>query len=178
MRAPFLMVIVVASLSACSHSPPLGWAEGGARLVLARAVWTQGDEDPIEIGTDGKVTSDGDVLFMIDGAGRVFDEEREAIAVLLPDGHLGGNDDTLLGRVGVTNASPPGRSTAWISILPDGNILFFDSEGERSSMGRWQGCHGPQLRTCTLVTHLVALNRAIAASRSHVSVGVGIGVWR
>jgi hypothetical protein len=141
-------------------------------------VWTEPDEDPVEISAEGRVTRDGDVLFQIDSAGRVFDEDREPIAVLLPDGHLGGNDDTLLGRVGVTNASPPGRATAWLSILPDGNVVFFDSEGERSAMGRWQGCQGPQLRTCTLVTHLIVLNRALAASRNHVSVGVGIGVWR
>jgi hypothetical protein len=83
----------------------------------------------------------------------------------------------LLGRIGLANASPPGRATAWLSILPDGTAVFFDSEGERSSLGSWQGCDGPKLRTCTLVTHLVLLQRALAARQSSFSVGVGVGVW-
>lgn len=178
MRSLVAAAVLVASLVGCSSTPPPGWVEGGARLVLARAIWAEADEDPIEISADGRVSRDGDLLFHIDSAGRVFDEDHEPIAVLLPDGHLSGPDDRLLGRVGVTNASPPGRATAWLSILPDGNIIFFDWEGERSTLGAWQGCSGPQLRTCTLVTHLVVLNRAMAASRSSVSVGVGVGVFR
>jgi hypothetical protein len=62
--------------------------------------------------------------------------------------------------------------------LPDGNIVYFDPDGERSSLGVWQGCSGPALRTCTLATHVILLNRALVARRSGVSVGVGIGVWR
>jgi len=137
------------------------------------------DGDVLEIRADGSVLEDGDLLFTVDRAGRVYDEDREPVALLLPDGYVAGSDDVLLGRVGLTNASPPGRATAWLSMLPDGTAIYFDPDGERSSLGVWRGCAGAGLRTCTLVTHLVMLGRAQAARRDGVSlgVGVGVGVW-
>jgi hypothetical protein len=96
--------------------------------------------------------------------------------VLLPDGHVAGTDNRLLGRVGVANAAPPDSAAAWIAVMPNGQVVYFDDEGDRSNGGVWRGCQGPQLRTCTLVTHMVAMRRYAERSRGGVSVGVGIGV--
>jgi hypothetical protein len=117
---------------------------------------------------------DGEVLFAIDRVGRIVDDENDPVALLFPDGRLAGTDG-MLGRVGLNNASPPGASLAWLSLLPDGQVLFFDTDGEREPQGVWQGCDGPVRRTCTLVTHIVALQRETRRS-SGPALGVGLGV--
>jgi hypothetical protein len=124
---------------------------------------------------DGRVFGNGEHLFTIDGAGRVFDVENDPIALLEMDGQLVGKDDANLGRVGLRNASPPDVGFAWLTIDDAGRVVRFDPEGGPHSDGAWVGC-GRALRTCTLATHVIALAQARARSASHVQVGVGVGV--
>jgi hypothetical protein len=168
-------LLIVAALG-CSPREPPSWPQGGAPLALAPARWDRGDDDPVEITADGRVLEDGDLLFVLDRVGRVVNEDYEPMAILLPDGRVFGVDDRPLGHVGVTNAAPPWAETAWVAVMPDGNAIHFTSEGDRESLGRWQGCSGAVQRSCTLVTHLFALRKYPAPSQSGVSVGVGIGV--
>ena len=177
MRSFWLVGIAsVLALSACAPNPPPRWETGGAPLLLAPARWDRPDDDSIEITKDGKVLEDGDLLFVIDRAGRVVDEDYEPLAVLLPDGHVAGTDNRLLGRVGMSNAAPPGAASAWLAIMPNGQVVYFDEDGEREDRGVWRGCQGPQQRTCTLVTHVLWVRNWLRRPRSGVSVGVGIGV--
>lgn len=177
MRAVTLSMLVGSLLfgaSGCGSKPPAAWASGGARLALGQAAWKLGEDD-VTMDPSGRISVAGDVQFSIDAAGRIYDDDGDPAALLLPDGHVVGNDEVHLGRVGITNASPPGSETAWLTLSPTGDVVLFDADGERHSGGRWVGCNGPVLRTCTLVTHLVALAR-VEAQRNRASVGVGIGV--
>jgi hypothetical protein len=142
-------------------------------LLLPTARW-QRDGDTIEIQPTGEILEDGDVVFVLDRVGRVVDDDHEPVALLLPNGALAGNDATDLGQVGRVNASPPWGSYAWLSLAADGSVTRFDADGERSVDGRWQGCSGTAQRTCTLVTHLIALREH--GRRPTTSVGIGIGV--
>ncbi len=161
---------------ACAPSKPPQWEQGGAPLVLPAARWDRPDEDPVEIQANGRVLEDGDLVFVVDRVGRVVDEDYESMALLLPDGRLAGNDSEPLGFVGVTNASPPDRVAAWLAVRPDGSVVFYDDDGEQYSRGKWYGCNGPALRTCTLVTQIITLRDYVRRSESGVSVGVGIGI--
>jgi hypothetical protein len=177
----FGLPIAALLLAACENTPPPGWAKGGAALVIKDMSWKTGDGRDVAVAADGKVTADGDLLLSIDRAGRVYDEDNEPVALLLPDGTVEGSDGAHLGQVGVTNAAPPGGGNAWLAVLPDGHVLHFESDGERTSDGVWRGCEGPQHRTCTFVSHLFTLHRvAASSSQSNVTfgVGVGVGVWR
>ena len=174
-RGPLCLTLLAAWLAGCAPSQPPRWAEGGAPLALGAARWDREPGDAVELRPDGRVLIDGDVLFVIDRVGRVANDEYDAYAVLEPDGQLVGSDDVSLGRVGVTNASPPGGVEAWLAVTPDGKVTYFDSDGERTPGGAWRGCDGPLLRTCTLVTQLVAV-ASYRAPRSGVSLGVGVGV--
>ncbi len=160
----------------CTPNPPVRWETGGAPLMIAPARWDRAGDDSIEITRDGQVLEDGDLLFVIDRAGRVVDEDYEPLAVLLPDGHVAGTDNRLLGRVGMNNAAPPGSAAAWLAIMPNGQVVYFDEEGDREDRGVWHGCSGPQQRTCTLVTHVLWVRDWLRRPRSGVSVGVGVGV--
>jgi len=169
---PFLALLGLG----CAPSKPARWEQGGAPLVLPQARWDRPDEDPVEIQANGHVLEDGDLIYVIDRVGRIVDEDYEAIALLLPDGHLAGTDDHSLGQVGITNASPPDRMSAWLAVRPDGSVIFYDEEGEQFSRGKWYGCNGPALRTCTLVTQIITLRDYVRRSGDGVSVGVGIGI--
>ncbi len=159
----------------CSATPPPSWQQGGARLTLTEARWDRGDDDLIELRADGQVLEDGDVIFVLDVAGRVVEDDHDPIAILLPDGFVVGTDDQLLGRVGVSNASPPGSATAWLALMPDGSVVHYDGDGDAHHGGRWQGCDGPARRTCTLVTHLVRVRQLQRQPRTRVGIGIGIG---
>lgn len=159
---------------ACSSTPPAQWQQGGAALLLPNARWER-DDEVIEIRRTGEVLEDGHVVFELDRVGRVVDDDRDPVALLLPSGTLAGTDDQGLGHVGHANASPPFGSYAWLSVRPDGAVLRFDSDGERSFDGHWEGCQGAALRTCTLVTHLFALRNYGRRPSTSVGVGVGIG---
>ena len=170
-----LLVLALFALG-CAPAKPPRWQEGGAPLVIPNARWDRPDEDSVEIRANGQVLEDGDLIYVIDRAGRVADEDYEAVAVLLPDGHLAGTDSMALGQIGVTNASPPDRFSAWLSVRPDGTVVYFDDDGGQISRGKWYGCNGPALRTCTLVTQIITLRDYVRRSEGSVSVGVGVGV--
>jgi hypothetical protein len=170
-----VMMIAATSLSACSPAQPPHWAEGGAALVLAPARWDRDSGGPVELRADGHVLVDGDLAFVVDRVGRVANGDYDAFAVLLPDGQLVGTDDLSLGRVGVNNASGPGADVAWLAVMPDGRVTYFDADGERTAGGVWHGCAGPVHRTCTLVTQLLAV-ASYRGARSGVGIGIGVGV--
>jgi len=160
----------------CAPNPPPRWVEGGAPLVIGAARWDREDEDSIEITATGEVLEDGDPVFLVDRAGRVVDDDREPVAILLPDGHVAGPDNVLLGRVGHNNAAPPGSAAAWLTILPNGQAVVFDSDGEREADGVWRGCDGPKRRTCTLVMHMLRMRYYRDHRGGGVTFGVGVGV--
>jgi hypothetical protein len=166
---------LLAVIAACTPKPPPRWQEGGAPLVIPHARWDRG-KDSIEITPDGKVLDDGDLIMVVDRAGRLVDEDYEPIAILLPDGHVSGTDNRLLGRVGHANAALPGSSTAWLAILPNGQAIGFDEDGERRNAGVWHGCSGPALRTCTYVMHVILARQYLSRPRSGVGVGIGVMV--
>lgn len=170
-----MTIVVPLVLGACAPRPPPRWAEGGAPLSIGAASWERGDEDRIDLLANGQVIEDGDLVLLVDRAGRVVDEDYDPVAILLPDGFLAGTDNRVLGRVGVSNAAPPDSATAWLAVMPDGEVVFFDSDGERKSGGRWIGCTGAKRRTCTLVTHMI-LVRYFRDRRSGPRFGVGVGV--
>ena len=162
-------------LAACAPSQPPRWAEGGAPLAFANARWDRESGGAVELRSDGRVLIDGDLTFVLDRVGRVANEDYDPFAVLQPDGQLVGTDQLSLGRVGVTNASPPGGVEAWLAVTPDGRVTYFDTDGERTAGGTWRGCSGPTQRTCTLVTQLLAIAN-YRGPRSGVGIGVGVGV--
>jgi hypothetical protein len=173
--------VAVLLLVGCENPPPPNWAKGGAPLVIKQMTWKTGDGRNVVVTADGKITSDGDLIYTLDRAGRVYDEDKEPIALLLPDGTVQGSENVHLGQVGVTNAAPPGGGNAWLAVLPDGHVLHFEEDGERTSDGLWRGCDGPQHRTCTFVSHLFTLHRIAASSHGsnvHYGVGMGVGMWR
>ena len=146
-------------------------------MSIAKARWQRGDADAIEIQADGRVLEGGHLRFVIDRVGRVSDDDYEAFAVLLPDGHLVGTDDRALGYVGLNNATPPFADQAWLSLLPDGRVLFFEPNGDRTPLGQWSGCDGPSRRTCTLVTQIFTVqNLRMVPTMGGPSFGVGVGV--
>jgi hypothetical protein len=144
-------------------------------LVLGGAHWEY-DGDHVELTPEGQVLEDGDLVYVVDRAGRVVDEDYEPVAILLPDGIVAGLNDRNMGRVGVSNGSPPGRASAWFSIQPDGQVIFFDYEGERYAGGMWRGCDGPMRRTCALVTQVFRMRSYAEPGRGRVGIGVGVGV--
>lgn len=176
----FGLPILALVAAGCENPPPPGWAKGGAPLVIKAMSWKTGDGQAVDVTADGKVRLDGDLLLSLDSAGRVYDDENDPVALLLPDGTVEGSEGAHLGQVGVTNAAPPGGGNAWLAVLPDGHVMHFESDGERTTDGVWKGCDGPQHRTCTLVSHLVTLHRVAVASHGDVTfgVGIGVGVWR
>lgn len=169
--AGILLVLV-----SCTPRDPPSWPEGGLAIAIAPARWERGDDDPIEIRSDGQVTSDGDLLFVLDRVGRIVDPDYDPLAILLPDGRIIGTDNHFFGHIGVTNAAPPWSTHAWLAVTPDGAVTLFDSDGSREFGGRWQGCTGPVLRTCTLVSHLITLRNYRPPPEIGVGVGVGIGI--
>jgi hypothetical protein len=176
MRLPLAATVAASLLVACSNTPPPHWVEGGAPLALGPATWRTGDDHVVQILPDGKVLHDGAHFFTIDAAGRIYDSENEAVGIVLPDGNVEGPNGAHLGRIGVSNASPPGGYTAWLSVAPNGQVTHYDEDGERTFDGAWQGCTGPELRTCTLVSHLYTLERVSRASSPGMFIGVGLGV--
>ena len=175
-RVRGVSLVILLSLLGCKPQEPPSWPRGGAALSIAEARWDLGLGEVIVIRSDGRVFEGGDLLFVIDRVGRLVDSDDEPVAILLPDGRVFGTDERLLGQVGVTNAAPPWSAQAWLAVTPDGSVTQFGPEGDRVSLGRWQGCHGAALRACTLVTHLVLLRHASAQPGSGLRVGVGVGI--
>jgi hypothetical protein len=163
--------------SACQPAPPTYWDEGGAVLQIPDAVLLRHGEEPIRLHSDGRVTRGDEVLYFIDRAGRVTDEDYESLALLTPSGHLAGNDDFYWGRVGLRNASPPWSALAWLRLSQSGALLLFDVAGEPYHKGQWEGCNGASIRACTLVSHLLTLSAARRYDADRVQFGLGVGVW-
>jgi len=148
-------------------------------LSISPAHWERGDgEDAVDIQADGRVLEGGHLRFVIDRVGRVSDDDYEAFAVLLPDGHVVGTDNRALGFVGLSNATPPFAEHAWLSLQSDGRVLFYEPNGDRSPLGKWTGCNGPSRRSCTLVTQIFAVRnfRMVPTNGPTFGVGVGVGV--
>jgi hypothetical protein len=166
----------VLALAACQAQPPPNWAQGGALLDIPRARWTRGDK-LIDIMPDGKILADGEHAFTIDRAGRVYEPDNDPVAVLQADGQLLGKDAAVLGKIGVRNASPPGRPLAWLSIAERGEVVHYDPDGEARADGAWTGC-AAAVRACTLATHIVTLveTRWRHSPSYGPSVGIGIGL--
>jgi hypothetical protein len=173
-----LSAMFVSSLTVmgCAPKAPPRWAEGGSVLFITPARWDRPDEDSVEIQPDGRVVEGGRRRFVIDRVGRVTDDDYEPFAVLQPDGHLVGTDDAALGYVGLSNASPPSGVQAWLSLQPDGRVVFFEPNGDRTTRGVWHGCDGPGRRACTLVTQIFAVRNYRMQPASGVTFGVGVGM--
>jgi hypothetical protein len=167
--------VLTLGMTACQSRPPASWAQGGSPIDIPRARWTRGGR-LIDIMPDGKVLSDGEHLFTLDRAGRIYEPDNDPIAVLQADGALVGTGDTSLGKIGLRNASLPGKEVAWLSLGDQGDVQRFDSEGEAHPDGMWQGC-GAAVRTCTLATHIITLveSRRPRGVGYGPSVGIGIG---
>jgi len=166
--------------AACAAHPPPNWASGGSSLEIPRARWTRDGEHLFDIMPDGRVLADGEHVFTIDRAGRVYEPDNDPVAVLQPDGRLLGKDEAMLGKIGIRNASPPGREIAWLTVGERGEVVHFDEDGDAHPDGYFQGC-GPAVRACTLTAHMVALVEA--RRRSHrgyygppIGIGIGFGM--
>ncbi len=145
--------------------------------MIQPARWDRGDDEYLEIKADGTVVDeDGDQVMLVDRVGRVVDDDNEPLAILQPSGKVLGTDDRDFGHVGISNASPPGSGTAWLAVLPNGQVVTYDEDGEQEGAGIWRGCGGAMMRTCTLVTHVVAVRNYVDRPRGGVGVGIGIGV--
>jgi hypothetical protein len=168
---------LVATLAACQAHPPANWVRGGSPLDIPRARWTRGDQ-VLDLMPDGRVLANGEHVFTIDRAGRIYGTDNDPIALLEADGRLVGKDDALLGKVGLRNASPPGAEVAWLSVGDKGEVMRFDPEGTPHPDGGWAGC-GAALRTCTLATQVVVLaemqRRYGPRSRTMIGIGMGTG---
>ena len=140
-------------------------------IALGQAYWER-DGDVIEVRADGTVAEDGDVLFQIDQVGRVYHKDGDPIAILLPSGQLVGENHAGMGEVGPATAAFPGSPYAWLGVRPDGHVVRYDGDGNEYHDGTWTGCQGPMLRTCTLVSHVIAMQEWQRRPR----VGVGVGV--
>ena len=178
MRFPGWAFLPALALAACHTQPPPNWAQGGTPLDIPRARWTRGDK-LLDIMPDGKVLIDGDHVFSLDRAGRVYEPDNDPIAVLQPDGRLLGADAALLGKIGVRNSSPGDRDVAWLSIGPRGEVVRFNPDGEPGGDGAWAGCE-PAIRACTLATHIVTIiETRVRHPRMygpHVGIGFGMGM--
>jgi hypothetical protein len=176
MRFSHGALFMAVALIACEARPPASWVQGGSRLDIPRARWTRGGH-LFDIMPDGRVLSDGEHIFSVDSAGRVFDPDGDPVGVLQADGRLLGKDDVLLGRIGIRNAAFPGKDVAWLALSERDEVVHFDQDGDSHPDGGWEGC-GAAVRTCTLVSHLISLSeteRGPHASMYGPTIGIGIG---
>jgi hypothetical protein len=145
-------------------------------LVLNTAYWEREDDPVIHLTPGGEVYQGEDLAFVIDRVGRVTTGDYEPFAILTEDGRLLGTGRTGYGRVGLSNASPPGGQHAWLSVGADGRVVYFDSDGERHPGGAWRGCGGYVARSCTLVTHLFLVRTLNTRERRTPFMGPSFGV--
>jgi hypothetical protein len=153
------LLVAITALGCGGPQPPASWPTGGTRLDLPRARWTY-NGDQVEIRSNGEwadVYVDGDLEYTIDRVGRVYGDHKRPFAVLESDGRLVGRDDVLVGMVGSVHAALPGRANAWVSVMPNGQVLHYDRKGRSESEGQWIGCnYSPYAaQTCVLVSYLL-----------------------
>ena len=175
----FGALVLSLATTSCAPSAPPRWAEGGAQLLILPAHWERPGEDSVEIQPNGKVLEGGHLRFVSRPSGpRVTDDDYEtARGTVLRMGASSVLNDTALGYVGLNNASlRPVSQASWLSLQPDGRVLFFEPGGDRTTGGAWRGCDGPARRTCTLVTQIFAMKHYRAQPATGVTFGVGVGV--
>jgi hypothetical protein len=148
------LVLVVGSVvlasAACANGPSPRWQTGGAAIPVDAAYLAR-SSSTIELRPSGDVMQDDTLLFRVDRQGRVSDAEGRPVAVLGADGWLvAESDGAPLGFIRPGSASNASQ-TEWIRILPTGEASV---AGTR--LGKWDYCTGAMLRTCTLVTHVIA----------------------
>jgi hypothetical protein len=172
-----LAVIFLLFTAACASSPPKGWQQGGAPLLLPRARWVNG-ETLVDVDAEGRVTWGGRHVLTIDRAGRVYDAYSTPVALLQPDGFLLGEDDDPLGWVGGNEAILPGDGHSWLAMDQQGLLLRIDDDGDQRPFGQWMGCGGvATMQACMLVSHVIG-QQIMERRRSREggpSVGIGIG---
>lgn len=183
----WLLLFCGALAIGCAATPPANWARGGANLEIPRARYIKG-ELMIDVVPDGRVLLNGEHELTIDRAGRVYDPEGGSIALLEPDGRLIGADNVALGIVGALHASRPDDAYAWLSVLPVGEVIRYDEEGERTTFGVWMGCgYSPRAnQVCTLIAHMLGMGIRIREPQqtrpgqgvSTGGVGIGLPIGR
>jgi hypothetical protein len=146
---------LTAVVAGCASGPSPRWQQGGAATAIATAYWSR-PSSTVELRPDGKVFDDDELLFHVDRKGRVSDAEGHPVAVLLDDGSLVTDRDGALGWIGAGTAYGVDRRAPTVRLSPTGQVMVAGREGAFTDGGRWQDCDGPMLRTCTLVTHVVA----------------------
>jgi len=163
-------------LGACAPGAPAHWARGGAVLDVPRARWVVGTS-VVDVFPDGRVTLNESKEMTVDRGGRVYDTNNDPIALLEPGGYVVGPGDKPLGNVGVLHAAKADETNAWLSVMPSGEVVEYESDGDRSSLGVWIGCNGSYTshQTCTLVSHLLAPKILAAARNARMLMPNGLG---
>jgi hypothetical protein len=173
----FLLLSVLLTTLGCSTTPPANWTRGGAPIEVPNARWSNGIATII-VAPNGNVYRDGELDLHIDRAGRVYDTDNRAVALLEPNGKVSGPDDDDLGNVGALNAGLADQPYAWISVTPEGVVYRFDEDGKRYDFGIWLGCGRSMqsMTACVLLTHVYALRfneRERRGGGSGVTMGLG-----
>lgn len=159
-RSNALVALLVAGLAGCAgDKPPARWAEGGAPLHLVAAQW-QFKGDPVDVRSRGdyaEVLVDGNVEWVIDRVGRLYDQNQRPVAVLDAEGRLVMAKDQLMGVVGSQFATKPGRGSAWLSLTPEGDVVKYGVDGRQELSGRWVGCNVSVYarQACLLVSYVI-----------------------
>jgi len=129
------------------------------RLKLGQADWDPPSGARVVIRPNGDIYEGNQLVLIIDTTGRIFNARRQPWAQLSEDGYVFGPDELSYGHVGPQHASTFDGDHLWLTIERNGQVTFLDAEGKRTPGGRWHGCEGPMLPTCTAVTHALALRR-------------------
>lgn len=148
----FCALALVAWLAVgCASGPSARWKDGGAEIPIDAAYFSQASST-IELRPSGEVMAGDALLFRIDARGRVSDANGKPVAVLQADGWLvAESDGKVLGWIGDGTALAADRRTERVRVTPSG-----DATVSGQPAGRWDYCTGRMLRTCTLVTHVIA----------------------
>ena len=120
-------------LGACQTRPPANWAQGGSPLDIPRARWTRGSRI-IDIMPDGKVLADGEHCSRSTAPVAFTNRTTIPSRSYKPDGQLVGAGDTSMGKIGLRNASLPGKEVAWLSWASR-EVQRFDPDGEPHADG-------------------------------------------
>jgi hypothetical protein len=89
-------------------------------------------------------------------------------------------DNELLGMVGAAHAAMPGKAHAWLSILPQGNVIKHEPGGD-VSVGGWLGCSTSAFaqQACLLVSYVLYFEDEGERTGERVpavTMGIGVGV--
>jgi hypothetical protein len=179
LRGFLLASVCLSGLFGCSQAMPADWARGGAPLEIPRARWVVATS-VIDVFPDGRVLLNDTQQMTVDRGGRVWDSNNEAIALLEPTGSVMGPGDKLLGTVGVLHASRGDEKTAWLSVLPSGEVVQYADDGTRTPLGVWVGCSQTYQshQTCTYLSHLLApqILNTLRNNQSMYPRGYGTGI--